>query len=33
METFAADIEKLDFLPEADAALAFLGLEAEAVEA
>ena len=33
METFATDIEKLDFLLEADAALAFLGLEAEAADA
>ena len=33
METFATDIEKLDFLLEADAALAFLGLEAEAAAA
>ena len=33
METFATDIEKLDFLLEADAALAFLRLEAEAAAA
>ena len=33
METFATDIEKLDFLLEADAALAFLGPEAEAAAA
>ncbi len=33
METFATDVEKLDFLLEADADLAFIGLEAEAAQA
>jgi len=33
METFATDMEKLDFLLQADADLAFAGLDAEAAQA